>query len=161
MKSMWLGLIACIGLFGCHEPETPWESACRLLEDMYSCEGLTEPVVTDLISDRLKGRYLGGDTIQINVELTGWERNAVIFHEIIHFLQVHVGDLNTPDYSWKICRAEEEAFRTTDIYIEHVLERPKEDLRGDDWWKPYRYCWEWYGPEGYRDIIIFEVGGLL
>ena len=161
MKRLALLLLPLLLLAGCPaKKDTPWDVACRMLRDVYSCEGIPEPNIKyfDDEPGAPYGYYEGGDTIFINRIRQGWEWQETVFHETVHYLQHMVGNLELPGPARDVCAAEEEAFRVTDIYLELVLERP-EDKVGDDWWAPYWYCWEFYAPAGSIGIFIADDDG--
>jgi hypothetical protein len=126
-----------------------FEDACRMLVQ-YECGDLAPPKVEFFEAETepgLRGYYGGGGIIFISNRLEGDDRDMTIFHETVHYIQWQVGGLKLPNTARNVCAAEDEAFLTTDVWIEMVRKRP--DLkRGPDWWKAYPYCWSIYAPLG-------------
>lgn len=119
-----------------------------------SCEGIERPkVVYFKAADQpgMNGYYRGGNLLYISDKLEGKKKSTTIFHETVHYLQVMSGGLKLPGPARQICRAEEQAFRFTDIYMDYI---GFDEKVGDDWWKRYWYCWRFYAPEGSKMIIL-------
>ena len=141
------------------EPAYEWETACMYIRDVYSCEGVPRPkIVYEKMRYGLRGYYKGGDTIYVSSELPVYQTSVTTFHEMVHYLQFHVGGLMIPNYWRFICAAEDEAFMITDIY------RATLGLEPDwpTWWENYPPCWESYAPDGYAEAhgfwyIIIEI----
>jgi hypothetical protein len=122
-----------------------WISVCLNL-DQYSCIMLAVPKVEYKVMRRgLLGYFDGSDTVYVNKTLKGDKRRATLYHEMVHYLQHERGGLQVPGPAEPICRAEAEAFKETDEWLEAIGRR---DLkRGPKWWRPYRHCYPWYGPK--------------
>ncbi len=125
-----------------------WFQACDY--SPYPCLGIGVPaVVQKWMPYSLLGYYDGSGTVFVNRRLKGQRLNAVLMHEMVHYLQVQAGGLEVPGYAKPICRAEEEAFGIVD---EWLIDHSYADLiRGDEWWRPYSHCWEWYKPNAVAD----------
>jgi hypothetical protein len=137
-------ILITAGFSSCTE-EDVFDEFCDNLSGVYSCAGIDMPIVVyEEMSENMRGQYRGGDTIFINENLEGLEMKSTLFHEFVHYMQVQVGTLRVPGPPDEICDAEAEAFALTDAWREiNGLERV-----GPSWWKPYWYCWEFYGSEG-------------
>jgi len=157
MKKTLLALMLALALTlpSCNEDEDDFEEACRLLRDVYSCEGVPMPTVVYLdLGEGLNGQYKGGSEIYINEDLEGLQRRSTLVHEFVHYMQVQVGNLKVPGPPQQICAAEAEAFALTDAWRDiHGMDRI-----GENWWKPYWYCWKWYASEGGMGVWIDKNG---
>jgi len=145
MKRIIALLILTVLSFSSCTEEDVFEEFCRTLSGVYSCDGIAMPkIVYEEMRKGLQGQYRGGDSIYINEELEGLQKKSVLFHEFVHYLQVQVGTLRVPGPPAEICDAEAEAFALTDAWrAANGMERI-----GENWWKPYWYCWEYYGSAG-------------
>ena len=140
---------------GCKEAgQSEWNSLCSWTKRIpLNCEGVDAPRVVyfqQSLYPHLNGYYKGGDIIYISDKLTGKQKSSTIFHEMVHYLQAMKGGLEVPGPARQVCAAEEQAFRFTDIYRAYI----GLDKIGDDWWKPYWYCWAYYAPAGSKMIIL-------
>jgi hypothetical protein len=144
MKKLIVLMVLATSFISCTE-ERVFEDFCRTLAGVYSCDGVDMPeVVYQEMPEGLNGQYRGGSKIFINEKLEGLKKKSTLFHEFVHYLQVQVGDLKIPGPPEEVCMAEEEAFALTDAWREiNGLERI-----GPNWWKPYWYCWQFYGEKG-------------
>ena len=132
-----------------------WIEVCHYTQ--YSCTGLAVPKVKyNYMRAGLLGRYRGGDTVYISTKLSIVQRKATMYHEYIHYLQMHVGGIKVPGPAKSICKAEAEAFAETDKRWVRMGMPWKQ--RGPDWWRPYKHCHQWYKPSWVAPIAW---GGIL
>ena len=147
-----LALLAlCLILVTSCAERSHWDRACAYLGNIYSCKGIPEPKIEyRKMRPGLLGYYRGKDTLYISDALTDDRLKIVVFHEMIHYLQVQTGRLTLPGNAEPVCRAEEEAFQITDVYRE-ILGMTR---IGDYWWRNYPYCWRYYAPKGSRVLVL-------
>ncbi len=130
------------------EPEFDlWDKTCQMVQDVYSCDGIEKPTLGDLSPqdvEEYSEKYFGGDIIYIDPALKGAELARAVFHGYIHYLQYTVGELELPANVMQYCWAEEQASRFTDVFIGAVLQGRLDLIRGDDWWKYYPNCYQFY-----------------
>ena len=134
--------------------QSEWETLCRWVEGVpLSCEGIDPPSVVYFqkkLYPSTRGYYRGGNLIYISDRMEGKQKSSTIFHETVHYLQVMSAGFKVPGPARQICYAEEQAFIITDIYRDYI----GLDKIGDDWWRPYWYCWAYYAPQGSKMIIL-------
>ena len=119
-------------------------NACKYTE--YDCSTTKLPtVVYGPLNKGLLGKYNGKDIIYVIEGLYGFNRQAVLMHETIHYFQVKLNGLALPGRAHDVCYAEEEAFTLTDKWLRSVGQYQL--LRGPLWWKNYSYCRQWFDPD--------------
>jgi hypothetical protein len=123
-----------------------WNMLCLEFTEERSCAGITPPNIKRVsMREGLRGYYDGGDTVYINRELYGIQKEATIVHEMSHYLDTRLG-LNpempvkrsdTPNV-YKLCVSEKRAWDLTDRYWVKYL-RPGRAAKGE-WVTWYDHC---------------------
>ncbi len=158
-KLVLLALLVLLGLSNIRPASvsTIWDDVCSMMRLEYSCVDMPMPK-RELVEmeDSEHGEYDGGDVLKISDSMSWAEQRATTFHEMVHYLQVQSGEYVIPGYPKDICEAEAEAYVVSDVYRIVLGLEPV----GQDWWKPYYWCWEFYGSEGGMGIWFDKDGSV-
>lgn len=142
-----------------------WNALCLDYTPARSCAGIKPPRIKyESMREGLRGYYEGGDTVYVNKNLRGYQREATTFHEMSHYLDTKLG-LN-PDMPVRrsdtegvfgLCMSEKRAWDATDKWWKTRL-RGKKAVNGD-WVKWYDHCRQFADklyPEKYSEPLPYS-----
>ncbi len=124
-----------------------WLDVCLDYRSEVTCGDIEAPKVERVpLREGLNGYYDGGDTVYINRNLRGWERDATIAHEMSHYLDTQLG--MNPEMPVKrsdlegvfgLCMSEKRAWAVTDKYWKRYGAWKKQEI-GARWVRWYSHC---------------------
>lgn len=123
-----------------------WNTLCLDYTPDRSCGSIAPPKIERVkMRKGLRGYYDGGDTVYVNRELRGYEREATTFHEMSHYLDTKLGlnpemPVKASDRPnvYKLCYSEKRAWDATDRWWSDRL-RTKKAANGK-WVTWYDHC---------------------
>lgn len=123
-----------------------WNTLCLDYTADRQCGNIKPPKIKRVSMRRgLRGYYDGGDTVYVNRNLRGDEREATVFHEMSHYLDTKLGlnpDMpvrvsDTPNV-YKLCYSEKRAWDATDAWWSDRRRRNK--AANGRWVQWYNHC---------------------